>query len=312
MTLAAHNNDVLKYLLMIKNKLRMMTSPTQPASQTHHGLLVYILRQLKQTQIVAFQEYIRDLHIQFQEGKLSDKSPSALITAIEDCIRILQHAGEWTDTSTSSDVNPMALFTTSTNGMSPSIKAYIDQIVDQHLKTLTPPNAPNPTGLLNNGKLPPNRPKIPGRFHKEWMFIPPKLSTQQLTYNNSTFYWCTKCNNGAGQWVTSHQTSTHVDGFCHPRSRAAMQPTNPGQHLHHPHPKPYTTPSGHPSTFQHAPRFSGPPRPRLYANLAQDQPSTDARPSAQTHPPEANITPDQLCLAAGIENCFDLLDYDNI
>jgi hypothetical protein len=39
MTLAAHNNDVLKYLLTIKNKLRMMTSPTQPASQTHHGLL---------------------------------------------------------------------------------------------------------------------------------------------------------------------------------------------------------------------------------------------------------------------------------
>jgi hypothetical protein len=216
MTLAAHNNDVLKYLLMIKNKLHMMTSPTQPASQTHHGLLVYILRQLKQTQIVAFQEYIRDLHIQFQEGKLSDKSPSALITAIEDCIRILQHAGEWTDTSTSSAVNPMALFTTSTNGMSPSIKAYIDQIVDQHLKTLTPPNAPNPTGLLNNGKLPPNRPKIPGRFHKEWMFIPPKLPTKQLTYNNSTFYWCTKCNNGAGQWVISHQTSTHVNGFRHP------------------------------------------------------------------------------------------------
>jgi hypothetical protein len=90
-----------------------------------------------------------------------------------------------------------------------------------------------------------------------------------------------------------------------------MHPTNPGLHLHQPHPKPYTTPSDHPPTFQHAPRFSGPPRPRLYANLAQDQPSTDDMPSAHT-PHEANITPDQLCLAAGTENSFDLLDYDNV
>jgi hypothetical protein len=90
-----------------------------------------------------------------------------------------------------------------------------------------------------------------------------------------------------------------------------MQPTHPGQHLHQPHPKPYTTPSGHPPTFRPAPRLSGPPRPRLYANLAQEQPSTDDTPSAHT-PPEATITPEQLCLAAGIENCFDLLDYDNV
>jgi len=43
-TLADHNNDVPKYLPSIKNKLRMMTSPTQSDSHSSHGLLVYILR----------------------------------------------------------------------------------------------------------------------------------------------------------------------------------------------------------------------------------------------------------------------------
>jgi hypothetical protein len=32
-----------------------------------------------------------------------------------------------------------------------------------------------------------------------------------MQYNDSIFHWCAKCNKGAGQWVTSHQTSTHVN-----------------------------------------------------------------------------------------------------
>jgi hypothetical protein len=58
-------------------------------------------------------------------------------------------------------------------------------------------------------------------FHKDWMFAPPPNPGQQRKYNDSIFNWCVKYNGGNGQWVTSHTTSTHVDGFRHPRASSA-------------------------------------------------------------------------------------------
>ena len=306
-TLADHNNDVPKYLLSIKHKLRMMTSPTKSDSQSSHGLLVYILRQLKLMQNVAFQEYIRTLHIQFQEGKLSDKTPYNLIVDIEDRIRILQHAGEW-DTPAASDINPMALLSAPTSDVSNSMKAYVDQQLRHYLKTLLPSRGYLAPGA--DGKVPSTRLRPQGRFHKEWMFIPPKTPNQQLVYNGSTFFWCTKCNNGAGQWVTSHQTATHVDGFRHPRARVPAQHGTYGQ----PQPtsclpqRPGYPDSSNPPIFQRAPRPSFIHTPRPVANVAQE-PSTMPQPSSMQVPDDL-VTPEQLCLAAGIENCFDLLNYD--
>jgi hypothetical protein len=245
------------------------------------------------------------LHIQFQEGKLTNKTPYNLIVDIENCIRILQHAGEWETTATS-DINPMAFLSAPSPDVSASMKAYLGQQLCQYLQTLMLSRR-NPAPHAD-GRTPPSRPRPQGRFYKEWMFIPPKFPNQQLVYNDSTFFWCKKCNNGAGQWVTSHQTSTHVDGFRHPRARISTNPSFPGQ----PQPSPRLPPrqgypdAGHPPAFQRAPRPSPSHQPRPFANIAHDPPVESLPEPLQS--PDNVVTPDQLCLAAGIENCFDLLD----
>jgi len=197
---------------------------------------------------VAFQEYIHTLHIQFQEGKLTDKTPHNLIVAIEDRIRILQHAGEW-DTTPTLDINPMALLSAPTDTIPPTMKAYFDQQLHNYLRSL-------------------------------------------------------------GQWVNLHQTQTHIDGFRHPRARVPSNLLPPDQQQPNPRFQPHQR-NSHPGTlpaFPRAPRPTQTPQPRPFVNIAHESPAdpiTD--PSSNNETP---ITPEQLCLAADIENCFDLLDYE--
>jgi hypothetical protein len=86
-TLADHNHDVEKYLIYIKNNLKMIT--TLHKTKQHTGLITYILCQLHHTKNPIFLHYIQDLHIDYQEGKLPKYSPVKLIHDCEDKIRVL-------------------------------------------------------------------------------------------------------------------------------------------------------------------------------------------------------------------------------
>jgi len=202
----------------------------------------------------------------------------------------------------------MALLSAPTDTIPPTMKAYFDQQLHNYLRSLAPSRLP-PTPQLD-GKTPSAKIRTPGRFHKDWMFIPPKSPNQQLIYNDSTFYWCTKCNHGAGQWVNLHQTQTHIDGFRHPRARVPSNLLPPDQQQPNPRFQPHQR-NSHPGTlpaFPRAPRPTQTPQPRPFVNIAHESPAdpiTD--PSSNNETP---ITPEQLCLAADIENCFDLLDYE--
>jgi hypothetical protein len=72
--LAHHNNDIEKYLVYVKNNLRMITSPTT-SKRSHNGLITYILRQLKFTTNAPFLRYIQDLMLIIKRAS----SPSALL-----------------------------------------------------------------------------------------------------------------------------------------------------------------------------------------------------------------------------------------
>jgi hypothetical protein len=52
-----------------------------------------------------------------------------------------------------------------------------------------------------------------GKPYNEWKHIPPRYPGDTKTWNGRQFKWCTKCNNGAGQWASAHTTETHVDNF---------------------------------------------------------------------------------------------------
>lgn len=86
----------------------------------------------------------------------------------------------------------------------------IEEIISKHIKTQL-------RQILEHHKSQ-HTPKSKTSVHQEWMFVAPK--TRQ--HNGKTFTWCTKCHQGRGQWVSDHDSSTHIDGF-HPQPRHFQQ-----------------------------------------------------------------------------------------
>jgi hypothetical protein len=213
-TLSQHNNDVTKYIIYVKDNLRMITN-TDSSTSEHNGLITYILRQLKDSSIQMFQRYIRDLHVDFQEGKLKNKTITNMLLDIEDKIRILKHAGEWVETE---PTQPTAMALAAGTKLPPQleellskqIKAQLNQLVERH-KSL------HNTNHNNQNKN--------GFVHQEWMFNPPATAGETRQFNNKTYTWCTKCRQGRGQWVSAHDSNTHVDGF-RPTNRRYNNSTN--------------------------------------------------------------------------------------
>jgi hypothetical protein len=73
-----------------------MITSLSGSTSAENGLLTYILCQLKLCNVHLFQEYICTLHIAFQEGKHRNMTPTSLLSEVEDKIRALKHASEWT------------------------------------------------------------------------------------------------------------------------------------------------------------------------------------------------------------------------
>jgi hypothetical protein len=201
-TLIQHNHDIEKYLIFIKNNLRMITTKSSSGDQ-HMGLITYILRQLKQTQNQIFLRYIQDLHVQYQEAKLPGYTPTKLIQDVEDKIRVLKHAEVWENQS-HHDTPAMALNTVPV--FDTRLKEFLAHHITTELKRLT--EGSKTSG--NDGKDGKFRPKFQ---HQEWMFIPPSNPSDIKTVQGKNYQWCAKCNKGSGQWVQAHTTETHLDNF---------------------------------------------------------------------------------------------------
>ncbi len=214
---------------------------------------------------------------------------------VENKIRILKHAGEW-DSVTTDHVSPMALLATRHSPLPPqnhdqlvkSIFNQVKQLFDSHQpysNYISTPNGKHPRQHLYDSTSSHNR----NRFHKDWKFHLPQTPNQTLWYNNSKFVWCTKCNKGGGQWVTSHETYTHVDGYRFQRPRPSPAPQPPHGILRH-SPLPFSDPK----------------------NNTRDQRVTFVENGINIPPPPtAETTPThvaQLSLADGIASCFDLLE----
>jgi hypothetical protein len=212
-TITHHNNDVEKYLVYIKNNLRMITS-SSPSKRTHNGLITYILRQLKHHTNAPFLRYIQDLHIDYQEGKLPKYTPLKLIQAVEDKIRVLKHAEVWDSVGTS-ETPAMALNSTMT--ISDQLKEFLANHISTELKKLNDKDSAGKDGKSRH------------RFqHQDWMFIGPSNPSDMKTVNGRNYNWRAKCNRGNGQWVQSHTTDSHQDGFRLPphRQDASKKGTN--------------------------------------------------------------------------------------
>jgi len=62
--------------------------------------------------------------------------------------------------------------------------------------------APNPVGANNQG------------LEQDWHTIPPPdRAPHQKEVNGKIFYWCAKCNRGAGRWNLTHKTAKHQAGI---------------------------------------------------------------------------------------------------
>jgi hypothetical protein len=209
-TLSQFNNDVTNYIIFLKDNLRMITNPTAPTSE-HNGLITYILRQLKDSTIYMFQKYIGELHVDYQEAKLGNITVTKLLLQIEDKIRVLKHAGEWIEADTA---QPTAMALVAGTKLLPQLEEILSKQIKAQLTQLIERNKSLQSHNNNNN----NNTNRTGFVHQEWMFVPPSTSGETQQYNNKTFTWCTKCRQGKGQWVSAHDSNTHVDGF-RPTSR---------------------------------------------------------------------------------------------
>jgi hypothetical protein len=191
-TLADNRNDVTTYIISIKNYLKMIT-PISGSTTDDNGLLTNILHQLKVCPVPLFRDYIRKLHVGFQKGEFPDFTPIKLLTQVEDKIRALKHASEWSQDNSSSP-SAMALVTSASH--TPSALEYL---IKQQTILIT--------------KLLEHRSKDSKGSYHDWKHKAPANLQEIRRYNGKVFKWCTKCNGRQGQWASAHDTKTHIDGF---------------------------------------------------------------------------------------------------
>jgi len=93
-TLAQFDNNVLKYIMTIRDNLRLITTSSQ--KDTHKDLLTYLFRQLTACTIEPFKQAMQNWHVDYLEAKTPDLSPTSLLKKADTKVQILQHAGHWT------------------------------------------------------------------------------------------------------------------------------------------------------------------------------------------------------------------------
>jgi hypothetical protein len=209
-TLSTHDNDIDRYIIAIKNYLKMIT-PLSGSTSAETGLLTYILQQLKLCPVPLFQDYIRQIHVAFQEGEHSDMTPTSLLHKVEDKIRALKHASEWT---TSEQQTPSAMALVASHATPTGLEAILQQQNTLISKLLE----------FHHHK------DTKQQSYHDWKHKAPANVNDIRRSNGKIFRWCTKCNGGKGQWAAAHDTSTHIDNFRNDRSRSGIGTPHTGKH----------------------------------------------------------------------------------
>jgi hypothetical protein len=157
-TLQQFENKIDSYLVFIKDNLHMISSYS--ATQTdHRGVITYIPCQLKLTNIPLFCSFIRNYHVEFQEGKHATTSTQGLLNTVEKKIRVLKHAEEW-DSNEDTITSAMALSTTFCYNA--DLIEYIPSQVTKHLLQIIYNLHSSTQQKFNDGKSTP---------YPDWMFM---------------------------------------------------------------------------------------------------------------------------------------------
>jgi hypothetical protein len=207
-TLAHYDNDIDKYIIALKNYLKMIT-PLSGTTSNETGLLTYIMKQFKLCPVPLFQDYIWKLHVGFQEGEYSTMTPTSLLQTVEDKIRALRHASEWSDAQP--HTSP-AMALVSSSSIPNGLEALLQQQNILITKLLELQQKDNKNSTYN-----------------DWKHKPPTNLNDIRHFNGKIFRWCTKCNGGKGQWASAHDTKTHIDNFRQDQTRTANGTPNHGK-----------------------------------------------------------------------------------
>ncbi len=202
-TLVQFDNDVLKYIISVRDNLRLIT--TSSKQDNHNDLLIYIFRELTTCSIEPFKQAVQRWHVEYLEAKTPDLTPTTLLEQADTKVQILQHAGQWTKS-----LNPEVMALQLELQAQREQSAFLVKQLTAHVTRLVD----NKGYKRQNGafKHTRNGQRI-GGTHPTWMTIPPTYPTETKIQDNRLYTWCTKCRNGQGLWVCRHNTETHVDGF---------------------------------------------------------------------------------------------------
>jgi hypothetical protein len=214
--LTQFGDDVIKYLIYVKNNLCLITSSMQ-AANTHGDLLTYLFQQLKLTSIKWFQDAIDKWHIKFLEAKLRNLAPESFLKLFDDKMQILKHAGQW---QVSDHPEIMALKMelarqkADSEQMLKHVVAHVGKLSNFQCYT----SRSNESTAGGKQKQQPSN-NTPPRNYPPWMTIPPSTAGETKLVERRLHTWCTKCCQGQGLWVCHHNTATHIDGYSSSRNQ---------------------------------------------------------------------------------------------
>jgi hypothetical protein len=224
-TLAQFDNNVLKYIMTIRDNLRLITTSSQ--KDTHKDLLTYLFRQLTACTIEPFKQAMQNWHVDYLEAKTPDLSPTSLLKKADTKVQILQHAGHWTP-QTNPEVMALKLALQAQRDQSDllvkQLTAHVTCLVNHN-------NGGRPGGPYKHNR---NGQRINGS-HPALMTIAPTYPTETKMQDGRLYTWCTKCRQGQGLWVCKHNTETHIDGF--QQDRDAKHRSDSSNHLQSFHPE---------------------------------------------------------------------------
>lgn len=196
--------DVCKYITIIRDNLRLITSTDDSASE-HNDLIVHILTQLCLSPIKPFKEAMQQLHVDYLEVKLPNLTPSKLLKHTDDKAQILQHAGQWIDNKTPAVMAlKLALETQKSENdkLVKHIVAHVGKLIHQHPYQNKSQNYNNDRYNLNPSN---KRPYANGteqhNQNSSWTTIPPSNPNETRVHDRRVYSWCTKCRMGQGLWV---------------------------------------------------------------------------------------------------------------
>jgi hypothetical protein len=216
-TLTEFGDDIEKYIIHIKNNLRLITS-TDDHSREHNDIIIYNFQQLSLSTIPLFQESIQKWHIKYLEAKTPSLTPTKLLKDADDKMQVLCHAGQWKQPENTAVM---------------ALKLELDQQRKENDKLAQHISA-HIGRLTQHGRYPPGGYFHPGhginsnnnnnlkcfydqnwnpRNYPVWMITPPQNPTDTQVVECRIYRRCSRYRNGQGLWVNHHTTNAHEDGY---------------------------------------------------------------------------------------------------